>query len=274
VLTLHRALALVLLCAGLALPPAAVAQDEPAPAPGPRTEEEAKDTDKDKAKEPPRKANEPPTTDEGDAAPAVKPDGKAEGKAEGDPAAQAQDLPRRPLLVGAEAPETLQLAPVADGAKPDAEPVLVPLTSIRGENKKALVVLFWSPDCPVCKRYVNPYAALAKTFDGVTFVVVAADNGPAPSEVAKTLKEAALAVPVYADPGDAAAKQLGVRVAPTALLFDAAGVLRYRGPLDDDRKAKNREPVPYLKSALAAIVAGKDVESSEPRPFGSALRKR
>ena len=88
VLTLHRALALVLLCAGLALAPAAVAQDEPAPAPGPRTEEEAKDKAKEppppkanepptKANEPPTKANEPPTT-EGDAAPAAKADGKFE----------------------------------------------------------------------------------------------------------------------------------------------------------------------------------------------------
>ena len=61
-------------------------------------------------------------------------------------------------------------------------------------------------------------------------------------------------------------------VTPTALLFDRAGVLRYRGPLNDDRQGRKKEPAQLLRVALVAVQEGRAVEAAEPRAFGSTLR--
>lgn len=141
------------------------------------------------------------------------------------------------------------------------------------EPDKPLVALFWSSRCPVCKRYGAALKALAKDYEGrAKFVVVFPNSTETPADASAWLAGEVPAVPGAIDRRRDAATKLAVVVTPTALVFDGAGVLRYRGPIDDDRRRRQRDTIDHLRVAVDAILAGNTVENPEPRAFGSSVR--
>ena len=55
--------------------------------------------------------------------------------------------------------------------------------------------------------------------------------------VIRQAKERGLSFPMVKDAGGALARRLGAAVTPEVVLIDGAGVLRYRGRIDDQRIA-------------------------------------
>ena len=148
----------------------------------------------------------------------------------------------------------------------------VPLADF-AEPEKPLIALFWSSRCPVSRRYGAVLKALAKDYEGrAKFVVVFPNSTETPADARAWLDGEAPAVPGALDRRRDAATKLAVVVTPTALVFDGAGVLRYRGPIDDDRRRRQRDTIDHLKIAIDAILAGTPVENPEPRAFGSSVR--
>jgi thiol-disulfide isomerase/thioredoxin len=172
-----------------------------------------------------------------------------------------------PLGVGGQLTDEVRVAPIAGGGD-------VPLASLGGDDGKPLVVLFWSVKCPVCKRYGPVLKALAKDYDGRARVALVFPNATETESDVKTWLDAETVTSVAAlDPKLDAAARLAVVVTPTVLVFDTTGVLRYRGPIDDDRRARRRDTTELLRAALEATLAGKPVENPEPRAFGSSVRR-
>jgi len=147
------------------------------------------------------------------------------------------------------------------------------LADLVGETPRPLVLVFWSSRCVVCERYGEALANLvAKLGDDAAVVLVATGSEQSPEAVREALANADLAVTVFLDPERATAERLGVRVTPSAFVVGADNVLRYRGPIDDDRRARPRDARPLLVPAIEAVVAGREVESGDVPPFGSAVR--
>jgi len=147
------------------------------------------------------------------------------------------------------------------------------LSELVGETPRPLVLVFWSVKCVVCERYGEVLAKLTETIgDSAALVVVVSGSDQAPDAVRKALADAGLVVTVYLDPEGAAAERLGVRVTPTAFVVGADNVLRYRGPIDDDRRARRRDARALLLPAVQAVAAGREVDSADVPPFGSAVR--
>src|SRR5262245_12984633 len=170
------------------------------------------------------------------------------------------------LGVGGQMPADLRVTPLADMAKDVALADLA-------EPGKPLVALFWSSRCPVCRRYGTVLKNLAKEFEGRARFVVLFPNANETADGAKAWLDAEVpAVPGALDRRRAAATGLAIAVTPTALVFDGSGVLRYRGPIDDDRRRRQRDTIDHLKIALDAVLAGTPVENPEPRAFGSSVR--
>jgi thiol-disulfide isomerase/thioredoxin len=170
------------------------------------------------------------------------------------------------LGVGGQLPADLRVTPLADDAKD------VALADF-AEPDKPLVALFWSSRCPVCRRYGAALKALAKDYaDRAKFVVVFPNSTETPVDARAWLEGEAPSVPGALDRRRDAATKLAVAVTPTALVFDGSGVLRYRGPVDDDRRRRQRDTVDHLKIAIDAVLAGNPVENPEPRAFGSSVR--
>lgn len=209
--------------------------------------------------------------------PAPKPPRPADPPAAAEPSAAPEDAKPRPPAVGEAFPASLPVRALPKpGATPDSaeEPAPpVTLAELRGEGARPVVLVFWSARCTVCKRYGDVLQKLAGAFgEKVRVVLVATGSQETPDAVRESLRASKLALATYLDPGAGAASALGVRVTPTAFLVDAEGVLRYRGPIDDDRRARSRDARELLRPAIDAVLAGKAVENGDVRAFGSALR--
>ncbi len=176
-------------------------------------------------------------------------------------------VPSVPVAVGERPADTIQLTPLRSGKLADA----VALTSAQADGKLPQAIVFWSPTCPVCRRYDTVLERLRETAGDRAIVSLVAVGGSA-EDVTRVLGERKLTLPTALDAGGEAARALGVRVTPTVVLLNAAGVLRYRGPLDDDRRARGRDARDVAGSALAAVLDGRSVDTADVRAFGSALR--
>lgn len=171
-----------------------------------------------------------------------------------------------PLSVGGSLTDDILVRPL--GATAEDPPV--PLTT----SGQPTVVLFWSARCPVCRRYGSVVKALGKDYEGRARLVVLFPNATESEIDARAWLDAeGVACQAALDARREAASRLAAYVTPTALVFDAGGVLRYRGPVDDDRRARRRDTVDHLRAALDAVLAGKPVENPEPRAFGSSVRR-
>ncbi len=142
------------------------------------------------------------------------------------------------------------------------------------KDKKAIVVVFLSFDCPVSNSYATALAGLHKAYDekGVAFV------GVIPGEEAEAAKKAAdykIPFPVYADPKLAAADAFKATATPEAFVLDHNAVLRYRGRIDNGfaaRLKKNNQVTEHdLRDALDALLAGKPVPTPATKPVGCPI---
>jgi thiol-disulfide isomerase/thioredoxin len=184
------------------------------------------------------------------------------------PAPPARATPVETIAVGGTLPDDLRVTPLSRGAEKD-----VPLVSFGGDPAKPLVVLFWSTKCPVCRRYAAAVHALAKDYEGRARIALVFPNATeTEADVRAWVDAQSVALPTALDPKQTAASRLSDVVTPTALVVDATGTLRYRGPIDDDRRARGRDTTDHLRIALDAVIAGKNVENAEPRAFGSTVR--
>ena len=157
----------------------------------------------------------------------------------------------------------------------------VPLVALDGapatlgayRGKAATVVVFASFECPVSNHYAAVLNELDKAFapKGVAVVVVCASDDPR-EQLAKSATDFRLNVPVLLDPKKQFARALKAEVTPEAFVLDAAGVVRYRGRIDDQFSARlKRNPVVTshdVKNALDDILAAKPVRTPATKAIG------
>jgi peroxiredoxin len=142
------------------------------------------------------------------------------------------------------------------------------------KDKKALVVVFLSFECPVSTSYSPVLAGLAKDYSakGVAFLGVNSSEDSSAAEIARQATEFKLPFPVLKDDKLKAADHFKARVVPEAFVLDHNSVLRYRGRIDNAYAARlKRNPRTTshdLKKALDEVLAGKDVGTPATRAVG------
>jgi peroxiredoxin len=151
------------------------------------------------------------------------------------------------------------------------------LSDFRGS---VVVLGFHSVACPVSTDYDARLAELTCRFgadSGVKFLAVHSGTGttdPASAhvrEISVQSRTAGLNVPLLLDPGIGTARDYGVTQTPTFFVIDTAGIIRYRGTLDD-----NRDPAavtrPYLSDAIRRVRDNRLPDRSITRGAGCELR--
>ena len=145
------------------------------------------------------------------------------------------------------------------------------------KDKKAVVVVFLSFECPVSTSYSSVLAELAKTYRDkqVAFVAVnSSDDGDA-AQLAKQAAEYKMPFPVFKDESFRAADAFKADIVPSAFVLDRNFVLRYRGRIDDGyyaRLKKNGRITQHdLRQALDEVLAGKAVSEPATKPIGCAI---
>jgi peroxiredoxin len=154
-----------------------------------------------------------------------------------------------------------------------ADPTGKPVALHDFKERKAVVVVFLSFECPVSVSYSQTLASLHEKYAprSVAFLGISCNPDENAAELAKRVQEFKLPFPVVKDLKFVAADALKARVTPEAFVLDRNFVLRYRGRIDDGyakRLVKNRQITLHdLRDALDELLAGKPVS----RPLTEAV---
>jgi peroxiredoxin len=150
----------------------------------------------------------------------------------------------------------------------------IPLTDASGKttylydikDKKAIVLVFLSFECPVSKSYSPLLTETANDYSkDVAFIGLSTNQDESPAEVARNAKEFDLPFPVLLDKKFAAADALAAEATPEVFVLDSDFVLRYRGRIDDGyyaRLKKNQQVTQNdLGQALGEILSGRPIST-------------
>jgi peroxiredoxin len=147
-------------------------------------------------------------------------------------------------------------------------------TPLATANKKASLLLFVLPDCPVCNAYAPEIKRLCNDYEprGVNVFIVHADPDVTVEEARKHARDYQLSCPVLLDPVHTLVKRAGAKMAPEAALLNSDGTVVYLGRIDDlfaDYGKKRVQSTQHdLRNALDAVLAGKFVPAPLAKPIG------
>lgn len=154
---------------------------------------------------------------------------------------------------------------------------------------KVVFIHFWSKDCPYEIKADPKTVALAEKYKGKDVVCLAIDAnsteyGTEPpkdskpednyKEIRKHLADKKMNFPVYIDRGNKVADMFNAQHTPHCYVIDQKGVLRYMGGLDDDPKGEKGDATKqYVRDAIDALLAGKEVQVKESEPYGCGIKR-
>jgi thiol-disulfide isomerase/thioredoxin len=144
------------------------------------------------------------------------------------------------------------------------------LDPIVGSRGKPAVLIFLRTDCPISQRYAPTIQALAAKYAGrATFWLVFPARNDSVEIIAAHTREYGYTLAAIRDPDQRLVRRAKATITPEAAVFDAQGVLRYHGRLDDlyisFGRARRAPTTHDLDDALSAVLAGKAVtHDAEP----------
>ncbi len=141
-------------------------------------------------------------------------------------------------------------------------------------NKNGLLVVFVSVQCPVSNAYNERMEALAQEWQarGFGFVGVNANRTETPEAVVAHAHEHNLTFTILKDNNNVLADALGASFTPETYLFDASGILRYHGRIDDSKDPSGISKRD-LHDAFEALADGKSIAVAETKAFGCTIKR-
>jgi peroxiredoxin len=147
-------------------------------------------------------------------------------------------------------------------------------------GEKGTLVIFTCNHCPYAVAYQKRIIDLTAKYkpQGIGVVAISSNDAKAyPDDSFAKMKERADSMkynfPYLYDESQSVALQYGPKVTPHIFLFDAKGMLVYRGRIDDSAKeneVKKRE----LTDAMDALIAGRGIPTATTTAFGCSIKWR
>jgi thiol-disulfide isomerase/thioredoxin len=192
-------------------------------------------------------------------------------------AAAAEKAPKK-LAMGSHLDQSIAL--------PDIDGTVHKTSEFKG---KVTVVNFWSTTCPIMAAYEDDLKAIVQDYEkqGVVFLMInsneangeigdktpAKENAKPYQKIRDYLKSKELPYKVLVDHGSTVASLFAAKTTPDIFLFDKQGKLVYRGLINDDQRGnKGDKAKHYLKDALNAVIAGKEIATAETTPVGCTIK--
>ncbi len=143
------------------------------------------------------------------------------------------------------------------------------VTWITQANSAPILLLTWGPRCPTSRRLNDKIVELVAT-SKVRAFAVACNYKDTEEHYTEFLDAFEFNLRIFPDREQKVTDTLGGKTTPHFFLFDASGVLRYRGGLDNDPMGymEDDERENHLADAIGAIKAGKDVAVKDTAPAG------
>ena len=157
--------------------------------------------------------------------------------------------------------------PVPDFELPALDGRLYRLSDHRG---KIVIVNFWSCECPQSERTDRTLLSMLVQWQDVVLLTVASNRNES-VEAIKTVAEARHLQTVLLDQNSRVADQFKAKTTPHVFVIDHAGVLRYRGAVDN---VTFRQRVPtrfFLDEAVESLLEGHFPALAESPAYGCSI---
>jgi peroxiredoxin len=160
--------------------------------------------------------------------------------------------------------------PVRDFELPDVYGEMHRLSQYFG---KAVVITFWSAECPVSAEYDPYFDGLLDRYPDGKVAVLGIDSNVHydQAEITRVAAEHGIRFPVLRDANSAIADYFGALTTPHVYVVDVAGRLAYRGGVDDRTFRQREATVNYVDQVLDALLAGETPPVQETRPYGCTI---
>ena len=140
------------------------------------------------------------------------------------------------------------------------------------KSRKGLVLLFLSPECPLCINYAPKFKQISSEFEDFKILGVVSGNYYNQTEVKRYLLKYDLDIDVIYDPGFLLSSQYKATITPEVVLLDHNGEKKYQGAIDNWAISLGRKrsvvTEDYLIDAFAALRLGKTPDHSKTQAVG------
>lgn len=140
--------------------------------------------------------------------------------------------------------------------------------------RRFTVIAFLSARCPCSASHEVALARLAGEFSpkGVRFIGVHSNADEPPEMTTRHFEQARLPFSVLQDSGSQLANTLGALKTPHVYLLNQSGEALYQGGVDDSSQHENSKR-PFLREALAAVIAGQAPPVKVSRVLGCVIKR-
>lgn len=144
-------------------------------------------------------------------------------------------------------------------------------------DSKTLVLVFYSSDCPLCKKYTLSLNLIYNEFgEDVQFFAIFSGKVMEKIEISEFIDKYEFNWPVLLDPKFKIADQLSANVTPEVFVIQKGDIL-YRGAIDDwvislGGNTKREVGEHYLRNALNALYTDQKIDPGMTRAKGCFLR--
>lgn len=140
-------------------------------------------------------------------------------------------------------------------------------------NKKGIVIIFVSIQCPVSNAYNSRMESLFNQYgDEFSFIGINSNREEDIPEIKEHALDNGLNFVILKDSSNIIADKFEASFTPEVYVLDNSFNLLYHGRIDDSRRKDNIE-VNDLSNALDEIIAGKDVTVKKTKAFGCSIKR-
>lgn len=158
----------------------------------------------------------------------------------------------------------------------------IPLLDLKGKtvylsnigSNKATVVLYVSPECPLCQSYTLTMNNLITAYAGkrIDFLGIVPGTDYTPESILKYQRTYKSKLPLLRDVSNRTVKLLGATITPEVFVLNQSGKVVYSGRIDNwaYELGRKRKVITEhnLRDALDAILAGKAVVVKKTKAVG------
>ena len=143
------------------------------------------------------------------------------------------------------------------------------------KDTKAVVVMFWSAECPNVQAYNGRIVKIVEKYssNGITFWAINSNTTENTQQIKSHAQEHSYNFPVLLDPTSTVADKFGASRTPEVFVLDKDRNIVYHGRIDNSRD-ESKVTTHDLANALDEILAGKEITVKETKSFGCTIKRK